>query len=439
MIRPTSTANPVLTQIDGDLRHGKHIPLLGKLRPATHIAGVTFLTRVAATDTWTLVAPGTGAAVANDATLGLFATSTARLTAGVDLSSYASYRSGTLATPIDLSGGKSILVWYRNTGSAPISTFEVTAYSGTGTANAMKWDFNVLPPGADDAWIVGEYKGDWGTATGTWDPTNITAIWVNNVGPGQSQINVGAVAIRPASTLYPNGVATICLDDSDATAASNALVKLSQYNYPAVLAIVLDLIGTTGRLTLAQIQQLHDTLGWEVAGHSDTLSNHAIGFTKLPLGTLNAAFEKMRAWQIANGFDDSIAWASPQGLCTTREWRAAQRAGYGLHRFADAGAGQLGSRQSAGAWTTPSAIRSRSFSSTSGDTTARVQTDIDRAKSLKGHFVLTCHLVGGATEGASAITAAHFGTIIDYINTVGMPVRTFKQIADEVAAGQLLY
>jgi len=411
------------------------------IRPASQIAGLTFLTQGGSP--WTGVSVNTGIA-ASDTTLPIFSGQSIKLTSGTagDSSGYGSFRSpAPLSSAIDLSAGKSLIVWFKQTGTLPIENLQVVAYSGTGTTNSMVWNTVGTPPGADTGWFAAEFKGSWGTQGGTFDPTNVTSIRVNHVGTTGSAVNIAAVAVRPAPTLYPNGVATIYLDDLQPSQLTTALPKLASYGYPAVLAPILESISTDGvsNLTLAQIKTLHDINGWEVAAHSDTLANHAAGFPNLSNNTLEAAFATMRQWQVANKFDDSTTWASPLGVVNPNVWTIAQKYGYRSHRYAENGAASLGSRQSAGVVTAPSAIHARSWSVSNGDTVARATNDIDQAKALKGNAVFVFHAIGGSSSGATQISTADFGSIIDYINTQGLAVRTPSQILSETTAGQLLY
>ena len=410
-------------------------------RPPAHIAGLTYLTF--GSSPWTGVSVNTGIAAA-DSTLPVFSGQSIKLTSGTagDSSGYGSFRSpAPLGTAIDLSAGKSLIVWFKQNGALPIENLQVVAYSGSGTTNSMQWNTVGTPPGADTGWFAAEFKGSWGTQGGTFDPTNVTSIRVNHVGTTGAALNIAAVAVRPAPTLYPNGVATIYLDDLQPSQLTTAMPKLASYGYPAVLAPILESISTDGvsNLTLAQIRNLHDVNGWEVAAHSDTLANHAAGFPNLSSTVVEAAFATMRQWQITNKFDDSVTWASPLGVVNPSVWTIAQKYGYRLHRYAENGAASLGSRQSAGVITAPSAIHARSWSVSNGDTVARATNDIDQAKALKGNAVFVFHAIGGTSSGATQISTADFGTIIDYINTQGLAVRTPSQILAETAAGQLLY
>lgn len=111
---------------------------------------------------------------------------------------------------------------------------------------------------------------------------------------------------------WPNGVVTICFDDSYVGQWNLARPLLGQYGYRATLLPIWDQVGAGGCMTLANMHTLHDLLGWEVAPHASTLANHA-GFGSLTPTQIQADIAASLALMQANGFGWSGAYAYPLG------------------------------------------------------------------------------------------------------------------------------
>lgn len=110
---------------------------------------------------------------------------------------------------------------------------------------------------------------------------------------------------------YPNGVVLLGFDDCWAGQYNLAMNVLSAYGYPATIFPIVDQVGQTGSWTLAQLQQMVN-IGWEVAPHASTLSNHS-NWNTLTNAQQTADVIASQAWIAGQGFGLSGAYAYPLG------------------------------------------------------------------------------------------------------------------------------
>ena len=110
---------------------------------------------------------------------------------------------------------------------------------------------------------------------------------------------------------YPNGVVLLGFDDCWAGQYNLAMNVLSAYGYPATIFPIVDQVGQTGSWTLAQLQQMVN-IGWEVAPHASTLSNHS-NWNTLTNAQQTADVIASQTWIAGQGFGLSGAYAYPLG------------------------------------------------------------------------------------------------------------------------------
>ncbi|RYX78651.1 hypothetical protein EON76_02925 [bacterium] len=104
-------------------------------------------------------------------------------------------------------------------------------------------------------------------------------------------------------SVNPRGTVVFSFDDSYATQYTVALPLLEAKGWKATLMPIVDQIDTTPTyLTLAQVQDLHDTHGWEVGAHCYSGSSHTIGLPSLSSSQRRTEFEAILSWQDSYGF-----------------------------------------------------------------------------------------------------------------------------------------
>lgn len=153
------------------------------------------------------------------------------------------------------------------------------------------WNTLLFLPQDWDGWDVDFVYTEFEISVGTIDTLTVT------------ESNVGAVYFDPV------GVAAIAIsfDDNFESVHTNALPVMAAHNIPGTSYIISDLIGGSGRLSVAQMQDLADA-GWDIANHTkayaiDSVASltdcqdalEALGFTQAsrhvayPNGTTNTA------------------------------------------------------------------------------------------------------------------------------------------------------
>lgn len=126
-------------------------------------------------------------------------------------------------------------------------------------------------------------------------------------------VHFAGIDVYPVNNnAFPNGVVTLCFDDSYAGQYNIARPILAANGYQATMFPIVDQVGGGGSYTLAQLQALQNLLGWEVAPHAATLANHS-GYGSLSAGAIQADIAANLAWMQTNGFKWSGAYAYPLG------------------------------------------------------------------------------------------------------------------------------
>lgn len=145
--------------------------------------------------------------------------------------------------------------------------------------------------------------------------TNLTAalfIPVDiNSGGVKATIKIGGIGTYTENTAYPNGVCTFSFDDTEGSAYTYAVPKLAGKGYTATVFPIVERIGGTGYLTLAQLKAMQNVYGWEIGAHCMTVAQH-IGLDTLSNDAVKSMLNSLRQWQADNGFI-SDAFAYPIG------------------------------------------------------------------------------------------------------------------------------
>lgn len=307
---------------------------------------------------------------------------------------------------------------------------QVTFYAGSASlANFFRWTIFLRGSSNFYWWRSGEYMHlvlNWQDVSSTSGAPNRAAItdWQvfftdDNTG-NQIKGHVQAVAAEPEpSTLFPNGALTICFDDGYASQFTEGMKKLSSVGLPAVAYVIWDLIGTAGRLTLAQLQQLQNLDGWEIACHSFTQADHDAGFETLTAARVEANLRAIRAALAKNGLHGHDHFAYPMG-----HWNAATKA-LTSQMFTSARLIDDNTHE-----TYPPADEQllRCHTVINTDATAAINTLIDNAKTGHGHLILLFHDIVSAPTQSTQYSVANFGTIVDHAVSAGVTVDTLSGI-----------
>jgi hypothetical protein len=317
---------------------------------------------------------------------------------------------------------------------------ELDFYLGTSSLAAnYKWSFHVQ---GSSAWIT---SGDWCTitlsfadATATGSPTRSgltdaqLQIWDDTA--GTATVHLQSVELIPdGSAIFPNGVASICFDDSWSSARDLAWAKLDSLGYPASLFTITDLLGTSSHLTLADVKTRTDRFGWESAAHAFTDADHAATYTGLTAAALDADLRAQRAWLLANGIRSADGTAYPLGQFGKTS--DAQSTTDIVRRYCSWARTTANRTRETFPPADPYRLRAISSISTfTGGTTPTSLTTtttgtIDKAKTNSAWLILVFHKIVSGTAGSTTECAqSDFNAIVDKLTSAGVPVATIGDV-----------
>jgi hypothetical protein len=314
----------------------------------------------------------------------------------------------------------------------------------TGFANYYKW--TPVVGGAsqlltDGDWVTLQLSWHDAVVTGTPTRSACTALQVTAYDTGAAtQVRVQSIELVPdASALFPNGVVSICFDDSWDSALAGAR-KLGQYGYNATECVIVDALGTTNYLTLAQLRALHEEHGWEIAAHANTGADHAAGFTGLTAAQVEADIVAQRTWLTDRGLRDADGFAYPRGLLgKTSDGQPI------LDSLRDRFAYARTTHSSTAGEVLPPAEPFRlrgisDISSFAGGVPASAFTTstsghLDRCKTQKSWLILVFHKIAVSPAATTEITQADFDAIVDAIATKGIACMAVADVLGKLYAG----
>lgn len=338
--------------------------------------------------------------------------------------------------------GKMIRLWLKfDTASyANISTLFVYVGSGSTTfANYATCQIASSPlvanaefakPGEWVAWTFN--PASFPTISGTIDWTAIQdyRLALNDNG-APATIYIGGIDFVANDSQYPNGVVSLTFDDGWASPYTNALPRMEQYGFKGTFYVIEDLIGSGGGnyMSVAQLNNLQ-TKGHEIAFHSAYIADHnaANGYVGLGNQELMKNFGNMKAWMHQNGYRGNEHMALPQGFFDTTLLALLKQ------QFA---AARLDTLRTVETLPIADPYRLRPLSASvsappvSPNTTpGNLEWRIDQAALYGGWIIIVTHevLVSGATGNQTAQST--WNTLLDYIASKGMPVRTVGDILE---------
>lgn len=328
--------------------------------------------------------------------------------------------------------GKTLLVWMRYPGVVGFSNPVVQVrlgdaamtnyYTGTSAPYAAG---NIAPSNSE--WVCHEFFIPEMTLTGTLALGSITRIGVGLQASGGGQIGLlGAIATKPTSATYTNGVISISLDDSSATDYTLARQTLGKYNLPATCYLIADLVGTTGP-TVAQYLELQDSLGWEIGGHAYTLANHNTRLENLSATACDNELRALKEWLLDNGFLGE-QFASPGGTASLTVIANVLKY-FSSHRNAGQPAA-FGSTQSAPP-VTPRMLAGATFDATNAPI-ATCQALVDKVKAAKSWGIFNIHSISSGASSGLVMSQANLDTLCAYIVAQGVACRTVSRVMQEV-------
>lgn len=324
--------------------------------------------------------------------------------------------------PLDMTS-KFPVVLVKIDDTAHVAAFQLWL-GKNGLANACKWEMKnnqsakyilagkwVLVPLSFSSAVIG---------AGTPTRTGMTDAQFRLVDDARGAVTVHLQAIylvpEPAS-----GVLSFTFDDGWLSQYTDARPKLDQHLYPATAYVTPQHIGTTNYMTLAQLTNLRDYNGWQIAGHD--VGNDLRAYTQ---AQLRARFQYTKTWLDSNGFDDrDYAYAGGEfgplnsdPTVTVEDiaklyFRSARSISQTQHETMPVG----------------DVHKLRVLYVVNTTSTSAVRTAVTNAINNKDWLILVFHRIVNSPSVSTDYGIANFDTVVDSVATSGITVRT---VADEL-------
>lgn len=317
-------------------------------------------------------------------------------------------------------------IWLKIDDLSKLSDLVVWLGSGGALANAFKWR-------PTDNATTGIYRsGEWARLTLPWSqqitaagtPTRNALTDVNiqffDNGTGALVVHFGGLSAVPdTTTLWPNGVVSLTFDDGLLAHYTQAKMYMDKYGFQGTCYPIIDSIGVSNHMSLAQLKALQTVSGWDVGLHSYTQADHDAGFTTLTAAALTQNIRRMREYLLANGIYSPAHLAYPLG-----DWNLSTEATL---------APLVTSARTTNpkyyeTWPPPNRMRLTTVPMSNTKTFANIQTDITNVKANKEWLILTFHDIVASAPASTGTTITIFQQIVDELNTQGVAVRTVHDV-----------
>ena len=278
-------------------------------------------------------------------------------------------------------------------------------------ASSGAWVSVTVPLGTPDA-RTGERGVDLARVTG-WQVGIVDA----GTGPVTVWLNGLETVARP-----PRGVVTLVFDDARDGVARHARPVLDRFGMRASVAVVTELVGAPGFMTLAELEAAARFSGWDVVAHHTTAFEDEAGFVGLGDVALEAELDAVRAWLVAHGFAAGAAHiAYPFGAFNERVLERV-RARFASGRTIVRGLGFE-------TWPPADPHRIRALSVGDRDGPAELRAAVDRAARERSWLVLVFHqVVDGPPEHPTEVSTEDFAAFVAHLATADVDVRPWSDV-----------
>lgn len=332
--------------------------------------------------------------------------------------------------------GKQLLLWVKVDDPLHLSSLKVILGNG-GFANTYNLPIQ-LASTASTTGLQLVQAGVWqpvtlnfqdATAVGSPNRTNIDSIRLQAKDTGQAiTVKIAGIALfdEPVAA-FPGGVVSLCFDDGYSTQYSKVRPYLDNYGMVATALPIAAQIGTGGTyMTLAQLQELQDKHGWEVAAHSYAQATHDARFTGISTGDLAADIEKNKEWLTDNGFRGGDLTAYPGGIYSDSVKQT-------VRQYFSFARGVISNTHETFPPGDPFVVRAYPCdNSTGGPSLANIEAAVDAAAANHGWLILVLHdIQDAAAANTIQWSTANFQALIDYIAAKKIPVRTVGDVLRE--------
>lgn len=307
-----------------------------------------------------------------------------------------------------------VVLYLSSDGFASYETYRVARGPGAPDdtiARSGAWVSLTVPLGTPLA-RAGQGTVDLGRVTG-WQVGVVDA----GAGPVTVWLNGLETIARP-----PRGVVTLVFDDARDGVARYARPVLDRSGMRASVAVVADLVGAPGFMTLRELEAAARFSGWDVVAHQATALEGTTGFVGLDDATLAAELDAARGWLVAHGFAAGAAHlAYPYGAFDERVLEHV-RVRFASGRTIVRGLGLE-------TWPPADPYRIRAQSVADRDGLAELRAAVDRAARERSWLVLVFHqLVDGPPRGPTDFAAEDFAAFVAYLAGADVDVRPWSDV-----------
>ncbi len=314
------------------------------------------------------------------------------------------------------------VVWVKCDDSTKLAGLKL--YLGdTNLANSFQWE---MKSSAGQKWLT---DGDWHRIDLSWGEVITSGspnravitdaqIRIVDDGTGPVTVRMNGIGLAADTTTWPNGVVSLTFDDTYASHYTEARKKMDQYGFGGTAYVIQEYFGAAGRLTIAQAQEMQRFSGWEIAGHATTGAVHSARMTSLSASQLATEFAAQRAFMDTYGFTGDHS-AYPGGEFNNTVLDAAERFFTGARTTFQRPEVLPPPRRSK--------LRCGGYV-TSATLTATLTAAVDQAYTNKEWLIFGFHDIVTTPSASTDFSIANFATVIDYLATKGIPVRTVGDV-----------
>jgi hypothetical protein len=340
--------------------------------------------------------------------------------------------SGTFAAALNLTG-KYLAIWYKIVGEANILGGYPRLYLGDAAlTNAYWWkltESSGQPWALDGEWHQATLPFGTSTIVGAPSRASLAALTIQNYDNSAGTVKLmlgGLMTVNEPTTKWPNGVISLSFDDGYMSQFNNARPYLDKYGYRATAFVITETLWNHSQYTqyydLPTAQSLEFESNWEISTHAYTAANHNAGYVAIGDEAALDDASLAKGYLQNNGFKSSSLFAYPQGLFsagTIVNTRTLFIAGRSISYF-----GGLPDETIMPA----DLSRLRSLPCGNATTVVSIEQAIDRAFANAEWLILVFHDIVTTANTGLQFSIANFQTIIDYINTKGIPLRLISEV-----------
>jgi peptidoglycan/xylan/chitin deacetylase (PgdA/CDA1 family) len=218
---------------------------------------------------------------------------------------------------------------------------------------------------------------------------------------------------------YRGGIFTIIDDDSYATFMSRFKPIADAQGIKLSVAVNTSWVGTPDKMTLAQLKQLKSE-GYDILSHGYTHPD----MNTMSLADLENEWNLSRQYLIANDLGDDLALVYPVGLSSITDANKAISVKTLTRKYYKYGIDALASTKAINTYPVDNYEVLRMFVNPATVTLTYLKPFIDDAYTRHKWLILLTHC---GTQWDDTNSPTNWNAIIDYVQSLGMPIRNFRE------------